>query len=72
MTWQMYGNEKFDEGREEGLEQGLEQGLKQGRTDTLRETAIRMYSKGMDIDMIKEILEETEKQICQWLFATEN
>ena len=64
MTWQMYGNEKYDEGMEEGWEKG--------RTDSLRETAIRMYSKGMDIYMIAEMLEETEEQIRQWVFATEN
>lgn len=55
MTWQMYGDEKYEEGKEEGWMAGRQ------------ETAVRMFEKGLDIKLIAELVGETEETIKQWL-----
>ena len=55
MTWQMYGDEKYEEGKEEG------------RIEERKETVVRLFSKGLDIKLIAEVVGETEETIEQWL-----
>ena len=63
MTWQMYGNEKYDEGKMDGRVEGKAE----GELLKARETAIRMFSKGLDVKMIAEMVGESEENIKQWL-----
>ena len=59
MTWQMYGNEKYDEGKAEGEKKKA------------KETALRMFSKGLDVKMIAEMVGETEETVEQWVLVKE-
>ena len=59
MTWQMYGNEKYDEGKAEG------------EKTKAKETALRMFSKGLDVKMIAEMVGETEETVEQWVLVKE-
>ena len=63
MTWKMYGNEKYEEGKEEGRQEGR----REGRQEERKETAVRMFVKGMDIKLIAELVGETEETVEQWL-----
>lgn len=63
MTWQMYGNEKYDEGKMDGKAEGRVE----GEQLKAKETALRMFSKGMAIDMIAEMVGETEETVKKWL-----
>ena len=79
MTWQMYGNEKYDEGKEEGRREGRregkeegrregrQEGKEEGRQEERKETAVRMFVKGMDIKLIADLVGETEETVEQWL-----
>lgn len=50
MTWQMYGKEKFNEGKEEGREEG--------RAENQRETIERMIlKKKYDLNEIAELVD---------------
>ena len=64
MTWQMYGNEKFDE--------GIELGRAEGEKVKAKETAKRMFSKGNDVKMIAEMVGETEEEVREWLLVKES
>lgn len=71
LTWQMYGNEKYIEGKEEGrvggLEEGLEKGRSEGRIENQREIIERLLLRekydldeisemiGVSLDVVKEI-----------------
>ena len=67
MTWKMYGDEKYEAGKEEGRIEGKEEGRIVGRQEERKETAVRMFAKGLDIEMIAELVGETEETIEQWL-----
>ena len=44
-----------DEGHEAGLTEGRAEGLKKGLLKAKEETAIKMYKRGIDIDLISEV-----------------
>ena len=35
MTWQMYGNEQFEQGMQQGMQKGMQQGIAKGIINTL-------------------------------------
>ncbi|WP_439256927.1 hypothetical protein [Lonepinella sp. BR2271] len=43
-------------GIRQGLQQGLEQGLQQGRLEGLKDGARNMLARGLDVQLISEVL----------------
>jgi predicted transposase/invertase (TIGR01784 family) len=49
-----YG-EGYLDGVDKGMKKGVEKGIEKGKTETIRETVLRMHKKGLDIEIIAEI-----------------
>ncbi len=62
-------NSLMKQWKREGLEEGRKEGLERGMAEAKREIAIKLYSSGMDLNKISEILDipcsEVEKNISK-------
>ena len=73
---QHYENIARQEGIAAGLSQGLEKGRTQGRTEgeekKARETALRLFGKGMLPDVIAEMVDVPRQTVIAWLEAAKS
>lgn len=65
MTLQMHYDEIAEEAMERGMKQGLEQGLEQGLVKLIR----RKLAKGMAVEEIADILEQTVDEVKRLIVA---
>ena len=46
MTWQMYGNEKYEQGIEQGMQKGMQKGIEKGKTEGTLSTLWNLFNNG--------------------------
>ena len=56
-------------GREEGRKEGRAEGRKEGRAEQAKATAIRMFERGLSIDLIADAIGFSIETVKEWLSA---
>jgi len=60
--------EKFvQEGIEIGIEKGIEKGIELGESKKAKETALNLAKRGIELETIAEIVNESVSLVKQWL-----
>lgn len=62
-----YGEEILRRGRQEGMQQGIRKGMQQGIQQQARNTALKLFRRGIPVDDIAEIVNVEAGTVQSWL-----